>query len=95
MHTADPPRRSRRQRRRPGTPATLHLEQLWIRNIAITTGLVDTFTIPGLLQLIDGDRIDPSLFVTHRFAMDQFADAYDTFAHAADTGALKVVTSRT
>lgn len=78
-----------------GTPATLQLEQLWIRNITITTGLVDTFTIPELLRLTDGDRIDPSLFVTHRFAMDQFADVYDTLAHAADSGALKVVISRT
>jgi alcohol dehydrogenase len=24
-----------------GTPATLHLEDLWIRNVTITTGLVD------------------------------------------------------
>ncbi len=78
-----------------GTPATLHLEQLWIRNITITTGLVDTSTIPELLRLIDRDRIDPSPFVTHRFTMDQFADAYDTFTHAADTRALKVVVSRT
>lgn len=78
-----------------GKPATLHLEQLWIRNVTITTGLVDTFTIPELLRLIDGDRIDPTPFVTHRFSMDQFADAYDTFAHAADSGALKVVISRT
>lgn len=78
-----------------GKPATLHLEQLWIRNVTITTGLVDTYTIPELLRLIDDGRIDPTPFVTHRFSMNQFADAYDTFANAADSGALKVIISRT
>src|SRR5213595_2841412 len=36
-----------------GHPATLHLETLWIRDITITTGLVDTFTTPKLLKLIE------------------------------------------
>jgi len=35
-----------------GHSATLHLETLWIKDITITTGLVDTFTTPRLLQLI-------------------------------------------
>src|SRR5450432_1832406 len=34
-----------------GAPATLHLEQLWIRDITITTGLVDTYSTPTLLRL--------------------------------------------
>ncbi len=29
--------------------------------------------------------------MTHHFTLDEFEDAYDVFAHAADTGALKVV----
>jgi len=28
-----------------GKPASLHLEKLWIRDVTITTGLVDTFSI--------------------------------------------------
>ena len=36
-----------------GEPATLHLEDLWIRNVTITTGLVDTYSTPTLLKLID------------------------------------------
>ena len=35
-----------------GHPATLHLEKLWIRDVTMTTGLVDTFTTPRLLKLI-------------------------------------------
>ena len=53
--------------------------------------LVDTFSIPQLLRLIASGRLDPSLFATHRFALDDAMVAYDTFADAANTDALKVV----
>jgi alcohol dehydrogenase len=76
-----------------GKPATLHLEKLWIRDVTVTTGLVDTFTIPRLMRLIASGRLDPSLFATHRFALDDTMPAYDTFADAANTNALKVVLS--
>ena len=74
-----------------GTPATLHLEQLWTRDVTITTGLVDTNSTPTLLRLIAGGQLDVGRFVTHHFPMGDFVAAYDTFARAADTGALKVV----
>ncbi len=76
-----------------GGPATLHLERLWIRNVTITTGLVDTSTIPQLMKLIARGRLDPTLFATHHFALDDTMAAYDTFADAAATDALKVVLS--
>ncbi|HTX09227.1 MAG TPA: zinc-dependent alcohol dehydrogenase family protein [Solirubrobacteraceae bacterium] len=76
-----------------GKPATLHLEKLWIRDVTVTTGLVDTFSIPRLLRLIASGRLDPSMFATHRFALGDTMNAYDTFADAAHTGALKVVLS--
>jgi alcohol dehydrogenase len=74
-----------------GHPATLHLETLWIKDVTITTGLVDTFTTPRLLQLIAEGRLDATPFATHRFALDETLEAYDTFAAAAETDALKVV----
>jgi alcohol dehydrogenase len=74
-----------------GKPATLHLEKLWIRDVTVTTGLVDTYSIPALMRLIASGRLDPSLFATHRFALDDAMSAYDTFADAAHTKALKVV----
>ena len=74
-----------------GGPVTLHLEKLWIRDVTITTGLVDTFSIPQLLRLIISGRLDPSLFATHHFALEDTMAAYDTFADAANTDALKVV----
>ena len=74
-----------------GKPAALHLEKLWIRDVTVTTGLVDTFSIPQLMRLIASGRLDPTLFATHRFALEDTMAAYDTFADAASTNALKVV----
>ena len=78
-----------------GEPATLHLEDLWSRDVTITTGLVDTYTTPTLLRLVISDQLDAGRFVTHHFTLDQFEEAYDVFTRAADTGALKVVLTRT
>lgn len=77
-----------------GTPVTLHLERLWARNVTITTGLVDTYSTPTLPRLLTSHQLDARRFVTHRFGFDQFMHAYDVFAHAGETGALKVVLSR-
>jgi len=74
-----------------GRSAQLHLEKLWTRDVTITTGLVDTFSIPQLMRLISSGRLDPSLFATHHFSLDDTMSAYDTFADAANTNALKVV----
>jgi alcohol dehydrogenase len=74
-----------------GHPATLHLEKLWIRDVLITTGLVDTSTTPKLLRLIEGGRLDPLPFATHHFALGEIEKAYDVFGAAAETHALKVV----
>jgi alcohol dehydrogenase len=77
-----------------GAPATLHLEDLWIRNVTITTGLVDTYSTPTLLKLTTTHQLDVARFATHQFTMDEFMEAYDVFAHAGATGALKVVLHR-
>ena len=78
-----------------GEPVTLHLEDLWIRDVTITTGLVDTYTTPTLLRLVISHQVDAGRFVTHHFTLDEFEKAYDVFARAGDTGALKVVLTRT
>ena len=74
-----------------GKPVTLHMETLWIRDVTITTGLVDSKTIPQLLSLIAGGRFDPTVLATHRFPLADAMEAYDVFAAAATTQALKVV----
>lgn len=77
-----------------GKAATLHLETLWIKDVTITTGLVDTHTTPTLLRLLAEHQIDPTQIITHRFTLDQMLEAYDVFGRAGETGALKVVLSR-
>jgi alcohol dehydrogenase len=74
-----------------GTKVDLHLENLWDRNITITTRLVDTVSTQMLLNTVRSHKIDPKKLVTHRFKLDRALDAYDAFAHAADTKALKVI----
>jgi len=74
-----------------GHSATLHLEKLWTRDVTITTGLVDTRTIPQLMKLVASGRLDPTVFATHHVSLQDTMSAYDTFADAANTGALKIV----
>jgi alcohol dehydrogenase len=76
-----------------GKPAVLHLEDQWLRDITITTGLVDTSSIPALLRLLASGQLDVQKLITHRFTFDDFEQAYDVFARPADTGAVKVVVS--
>ena len=58
-----------------GKKADLHLELLWDRNIAITSRLVDTATIPMLFKTVAAKNIDPALLVTHRFKLDDILAA--------------------
>ena len=74
-----------------GAPTTLHLEELWIKNITITTGLVSGNTIPTLLALARDGKMEAEKLGTHHFKLDQMLEAYDVFAAAGDHDALKVV----
>ncbi len=77
-----------------GKPVELALQDLWIKDIAITMGLVSTSTTPMLLKLVSQHKLDAGKFATHHFSFDQMLEAYDTFADAADSKALKVVIAR-
>jgi alcohol dehydrogenase len=77
-----------------GKPATLHLESLWTRDVTITTGLVDTYSTPMLLKLVASHQVNAADFVTHHFALADIEAAYDTYARAGETGAIKVVLTR-
>ncbi len=74
-----------------GVKVDLHLEKLWDRNISITTRLVDTVSTSMLLKTLCSHRLDPKPLITHRFKLGQILEAYDTFSHAGETHALKVL----
>jgi alcohol dehydrogenase len=77
-----------------GAAAPLHLESLWIKNITITTGLVDTFSTPKLLTMVADGQIDTARIVTHHFGLHEMDEAYKVFSNASETGALKVMLTR-
>ncbi len=74
-----------------GKKVDLHLETLWSHNISITTRLVDTATMSLLLKIVQSKKIDPKLLITHHFSLAKIVDAYETFSHAAQNQALKVI----
>jgi len=74
-----------------GKSVDLALNELWIQNIDISTGLVNTNTLGMLLKLVAEHKLPAEKFVTHEFSFDQILEAYEVFGHAADHGALKVL----
>jgi alcohol dehydrogenase len=74
-----------------GKPVVLHMEKLWDRSLTLTTRLVDTVTTPMLIKAFRSGRLQPGRLVTHRFALDDILNAYDTFGNASKHAALKVV----
>jgi alcohol dehydrogenase len=74
-----------------GAPVELPMQEMWIQNITMTMGLVDTVSIPTLLKMVASGRIPAEKMGTHTFTFDQMDEAYDVFKNAADNLALKVV----
>ncbi|MEO8232515.1 MAG: zinc-dependent alcohol dehydrogenase family protein [Ignavibacteriota bacterium] len=74
-----------------GKSVDLHLEKLWSSNITITTRLVDTVTIPMLLKTVTSGKLQPAKLITHRFALSDIMNAYDTFGNAAKEKAIKII----
>jgi len=77
-----------------GKAVQLDLQDLWIKNINISMGLVNTTSLGMLLKLVAQHKLPVEQFVTHRFALDDIVAAYETFGNAAQTHALKVLISR-
>lgn len=76
-----------------GAPVSLRIEELWIKNINISMGLVNTNTTPMLLKTLGTGKVDPAKLVTHRFKLDEMMAAYEVFGNAAKEKAMKVILS--
>lgn len=74
-----------------GKPVDLKLEKLWIKNLTITTGLVNTNTTEMLMKAVSTSSVDYTKILTHHFKFDEMEKAYDVFKHASDHNAMKVV----
>lgn len=76
-----------------GKSVELHLEELWIKNITLTTGLVSTSSTPMLLNTVKSKTIAPEQLITHRFKMEEMLKAYEVFANASKEKSMKVLIS--
>lgn len=76
-----------------GKSVDFQVQKLWIQNITLRTGLVNTNTTALLLKTVLAKKLDPSQLITHRFSLNDIEQAYETFGHAADEKALKVILS--
>ena len=74
-----------------GVPVELPMQEMWIQNVTLTMGLVDTVSIPTLLKMVASGRIPAEKMGTHSFTFDQMDEAYDVFKNAAENSALKVI----
>jgi alcohol dehydrogenase len=74
-----------------GDKVDLHLESLWSHNITLRTGLVDAVTTPLLMKMVASGKLSPASLITHRFPVAEALQAYDVFAEAAGSKALKVI----
>jgi alcohol dehydrogenase len=74
-----------------GKPVELQIQNLWIRNITLTMGLVNTNTTPLLLKTVLSKKIEPKKLITHHFKLDEILKAYEVFGNASKEKALKVI----
>ncbi|PIT54533.1 alcohol dehydrogenase [Snodgrassella alvi] len=74
-----------------GQSVNFELEKLWIKNLTITTGLVNANTTGMLLKTCCSGKLPMEKLATHHFHFNELEKAYDVFKHAADEKAMKVI----
>jgi len=74
-----------------GTKVDFNLEKLWIKNLTITTGLVNTNTTPMLLKATAADQSQLKKMITHHFPLSELEHAYQVFLNGAEEKAMKII----
>ncbi|AVH49883.1 MULTISPECIES: zinc-dependent alcohol dehydrogenase family protein [Acinetobacter] len=74
-----------------GKSVNFELNKLWIKNLTITTGLVNANTTGMLLKTCCSGKLPLEKLATHHFKFSEFEKAYDVFKHASDENAMKVM----
>lgn len=72
-----------------GKKVDFELQDLWIKNLTITTGLVNTNTTPLLMKAIS--KIPADKLITHHFELNEIQKAYDVFLNASKEKAMKII----
>lgn len=74
-----------------GKSVNFSLEKLWIKNLTITTGLVNANTTDMLMKTCCAGHMQVDPLITHHFNFSEIEKAYDVFKNAANEKALKVI----
>ncbi|MFD1163927.1 zinc-dependent alcohol dehydrogenase family protein [Hwangdonia seohaensis] len=74
-----------------GTKVDFNIEKLWIKNLTITTGLVNTNTTPMLLKTTAANNSHLKKMITHHFPLSELEHAYQVFLNGAKEKAMKII----
>lgn len=74
-----------------GNIVDLQIQKLWIRNITLTMGLVNTNTTPILMKTVASGKLDPKKLITHHFKLDEILHAYEVFGNPVKEKTMKVI----
>lgn len=74
-----------------GKSVSFALEKLWIKNLTITTGLVNANTTGMLLKTCCSGKLPMDKLATHHFKFAEIEKAYDVFLNSAKEKAMKVI----
>lgn len=74
-----------------GKPVDFQLQDLWIKNLTITTGLVNTNTTPMLLKAVSTNKLPVQNLITHHFKLSEIEKAYEVFLNASKEQAMKII----
>ncbi|AWX13063.1 alcohol dehydrogenase [Mergibacter septicus] len=74
-----------------GQPVEFEIQKLWIKNLTITTGLVNANTTGMLLKSCCSGKLPLEKMATHHFKFAEMEKAYDVFKHASEENAMKVI----
>lgn len=74
-----------------GVKVDFEIQKLWIKNLTITTGLVNTNTTPMLLKAASTNKLNLSKLITHHFNLTEIEHAYQVFLNGAKEKAIKII----
>lgn len=74
-----------------GAKVDFEIEKLWIKNLTITTGLVNTNTTPMLMKAVSADKLPLKKMITHHFKLEEIEHAYQVFLNGAKEKAMKII----
>lgn len=74
-----------------GVKVDFEIQKLWIKNLTITTGLVNTNTTPLLIKVASSNKLPLKKMITHRFKLEEIEHAYQVFLNGAKEKAMKII----